>query len=227
MLPTTVACHVVTPPTSRSNGSPAFSVSNNKGGGGGGGGGWDSESPTIIKFVRSTSRSKGGGGKEKQKDDKSSSSSLDKSATLTHQSANASWADRCESPPVLESSLSPFQATTHQSTPYTQRASNAPSSAPPERVSVPFSPSLPQLHQYTPTHGSPYPVSYTPTHFDTPSPKPVLMSGRTPGTPTTEQEHFKKWLKCHRLHKYDNLFSNMSFEEVNIACVLILLCANY
>ena len=221
--PTTVACHVVTPPTSRSNGSPAFSVSNSKLNAPGGGV-WDSESPTVIKLVRS-SKSRGDKGerskesKRKNSKESNSSSSLNKADTLTHNSA-PSWADRCDSPPNIESSLSPFQTvtTTYNTTPasFTHRTTTpniVPSSAPPETGSLSFSPSLPQLYQYGP-HTPSYPISYTPTHFDTPSPKPGPMGSRTPGTPTTEAEHFKKWLKCHRLHKYDNLFTNMSFEEV-------------
>lgn len=232
--PTTVACHVVTPPTSRSNGSPAFSVSNNKFNSPVGGGGvWDSESPTVIKLVRS-SKLKGDKGekskesKRKSSKESNSSSSLNKADTLTHKSA-PSWADRCDSPTNIESSLSPFQTvTTTYSTPptsSTQRTTSpnvVPSSAPPETGSLSFSPSLPQLYQYGP-HTPSYPISYTPTHFDTPSPKPTPVSSRTPGTPTTEAEHFKKWLKCHRLHKYDNLFTNMSFEEVHVYCILYLL----
>lgn len=30
----------------------------------------------------------------------------------------------------------------------------------------------------------------------------------------SEFEHFRRWLKCHRLHKYENLFQNFTFQEV-------------
>ena len=94
--------------------------------------------------------------------------------------------------------------------------------------SVSYSPSLPQFYQHGGTYPpySPYRVSYTPTNFESrnPSPKPI-GSGHWQGSYTpichtpichtpTEMDHFRKWLKVHRLHKYDHLFQKMTFEEV-------------
>ena len=145
---------------------------------------------------------------------------------------SSNWADRCSPPPELDLSFSPFQTSTIPSTSVTNTVkttaallSPSPTTLATKDRTVPFSPSLPQLYQYGNPSYSPYPpFSYTPTNFESPSPSPKTVvggSGRWPGNYTpvchtpTDFDHFRKWLKGHRLHKYDTLFQNMSFDEVS------------
>lgn len=257
--PTTAACHVVTPPCNRPNGSPAFSVSrlshsgnsspiisNNSSG--------NikieqqvhsssSSSPSIIKLVRSsklkresksldvlTPPTANNDGNNKNKSSISKGGASPPVSMDTDNTADKSWADRSISPPKIDLSVSPFPVSSNNTIIMTTASASltTPSSivtstlAPPtySKSSVPFSPSLPQLYPYaTPPHThTSYPCSYTPTRFDSPSPKPLIGAGPSGryvcATPTSEPEHFKKWLKCHRLHKYDQIFHSMSFDEV-------------
>lgn len=283
VTPTTTACHVVTPPTTRANGSPAFSVgsrssittsarSSSTG----------VESPSslikLVKPIRSTKQTIESNSPQMTKKlepvtitaivtsssshipiiTSSSSyipiitSSSSHIPTITSVSSrfpaitstvtttvttpttmSSNWADRCSPPPELDLSFSPFQTSTIPSTSVTNTVkttaallSPSPTTLTSKDRSVPFSPSLPQLYQYGNNASySPYPpFSYTPTNFESPSPSPKTVvggSGRWPGNYTpvchtpTEFDHFRKWLKGHRLHKYDYLFQNMSFDEVS------------
>ncbi len=102
---------------------------------------------------------------------------------------------------------------------------------------ITLSPSLTQLQHYggggsQPTYSA-YPISYTPTNFDSPNPSPshMGMGGRwqssyaplcatpTNQTPPSEADQCRKWLKAHRLHKYENIFQEMSFEEMSALTV--------
>ncbi len=90
------------------------------------------------------------------------------------------------------------------------------------------SPSLTQLYYggggSQPSYRS-YPVSYTPTNFESSNPSPGMggrwqsMAGPLCTTPTnqatSESDQCRKWLKVHRLHKYEHLFQNMAFNEVS------------
>ena len=298
VTPTTTACHVVTPPTTRANGSPAFSVGSRSSvttSARSSGTGMESPSSLkkLVKPIRSTKQTKSIDSIESNSPQMtkklepvtitaivtsssshipvitssssyipiitSSSSHIPiitsnsshiptitsvssrspaitstvTTTVTTPTTMSSNWADRCSPPPELDLSFSPFQASTIPSTSVTNTVkttaallSPSPTTLTTKDRSVPFSPSLPQLYQYGNNASySPYPpFSYTPTNFESPSPSPKTVvggSGRWPGNYTpvchtpTEFDHFRKWLKGHRLHKYDYLFQNMSFDEVS------------
>ena len=266
---TTTACHVVTPPITRSNGSPAFAVSTLSSSS------WSSvtiltqsDSPasvlTLVKPVRNQkaklvdaetleTRNKKITNIELEKKTKSSVS-METNTTVKETevtttsspvvntvttSISSNWADRSSPPSNTDTSFT-FTAITSMPTPVmttvsTVSTSNILSPSPTSSItstpidrSVSYSPSLPQFYQHGGTYPpySRYPVSYTPTNFESrnPSPKPI-GSGHWQGSYTpichtpichtpTEMDHFRKWLKVHRLHKYDHLFQKMTFEEV-------------
>lgn len=251
--PTTTACHVVTPPTSRKNVSPAFAISS---------------SNSLASSSWSNVHTVVNGDKEPQDEDVPAASSSNikvfqgghhnspdtittspsiqtttaSSTTVTvTTNQTSSWAE-CSPPATTDTS---FYFSAHNS-PNDSTTAAAPSSnistfrpiqsTPTKRThKITLSPSLSQLQQYGGSSSQPtynYPVSYTPTRFESPSPSPkqqqtnVMGGGRwqssygplctTPTNQTpTESDQLRKWLKVHRLHKYQNLFQDLTFDEIS------------
>lgn len=261
VIATTTACHVVTPPTSRKNGSPAFAVSN-------------SNSLASSSWSNTTHAINGESSaitREHEEDVIPSSSSNIKvfqggqntdspdtittipppslpttaaTATITTTTVDvnkaSSWAE-CSPPATTDTSFyfSAHNPSNNSATvPSSDSAVFRPiQSTPTKRAhKITLSPSLSQLQHCGGAGSQPsyhqYPVSYTPTRFDSPSPSPKHSGmgarwqssyGPLCTTPTnqtlTESDQLRKFLKTHRLHKYEHLFKDMCFDDICLLSV--------
>ena len=169
---TTVACTVVTPPTSRTSGSPAFSVGLSP----------LTSSSTLTCSTGTTP----------------TATTVTAPPDYDLKMSSTNWADRSDPPPPPPTIDETF---------YSSRTAISPTN------------SIGSAHRSS-LHGY---VPYSPSPGTSPilSPKPHTPRGyhsKGSHTPTchtpTETDPFSKWLKVHRLHKYSNIFHNLTFEEV-------------
>ena len=253
--PTTTACRVVTPTGTRANGSPAFTVSHTlpltssscsnilsapQ-----------TESPVnitkLVKPVRLDSPTTKTNAKKISKKDltitiattvKSSSESIKTTSEVSTATANVSTSSWAECSPPVSTDTS-FYFSTHDSpakitstaTPTSSVFRPIQSTPTKKDHNMALSPSLTQLYYgggSQPPYRS-YPISYTPTNFESPSPSPSMGARwqsstgplcTTPNSQTpTESDQCRKWLKVHRLHKYEHLFQDMTFSDISALTV--------
>ena len=202
--PTTTACLVVTPPNNQSNGSPAFSVSRVSSS--------DSSPTTLIKMIRPSKMSPTKINKAPNVNSSHSNlTTVTTDSTSTIQSS-LSWADRSAPPTNIDPNYVPFQTSTVAAATSTVTMTTTTTLVSPPVTTT----AVTQIYSHPGHTHSSYPCSYTPTNFDSPNPSPKPIDRATPTNQLSEFDHFKKWLKCQRLHKYGHLFQNLTFKEVTL-----------